>query len=334
MSKAAVAAAAFLALLALFTLTAITTLSTTLATTPTSSSSSPPSTAARADIPPDYLALYTRAAVSCPGLDWAVLAAIGKTETDHGRSPLPGVVSGENPAGAGGPMQFLQPSFDAVLARHDLPPGGARPPSRYNPHDAVNAAAYYLCDHGAPADLRAAVFAYNHSTRYVDQILDRATTYRQPGPTPPGAASSPGGGTRTEWPAEQATVPDPSGTGGKVTARMDTLYRTLQAAGALGGGASCWDPHPQNPASDHPRGRACDIFFDPHDPTAVARGWQLAQWLTAAQPVYGIRYLIWQGHIWTASSPTWTAYHSRIYGCPDPTNLTGCHYDHIHISTY
>src|SRR5262249_22110893 len=46
-----------------------------------------PSTAALADIPAGYLALY-RAAGGRYGLDWAILAAIGKVETDHGRSPL------------------------------------------------------------------------------------------------------------------------------------------------------------------------------------------------------------------------------------------------------
>ena len=40
----------------------------------------------------------------------AILAAIHKVETDFGRSRLPGVHSGENFAGAGGPMQFLGPT--------------------------------------------------------------------------------------------------------------------------------------------------------------------------------------------------------------------------------
>jgi ABC-type cobalt transport system substrate-binding protein len=62
---------------------------------------SQPSHGALADIPPDYLALYRAAAGVCPGLDWSILAAIGKIETDHGRSTLPGVSSGENSAGAG-----------------------------------------------------------------------------------------------------------------------------------------------------------------------------------------------------------------------------------------
>lgn len=65
------------------------------------SGSSQPSATALADIPADYLALYREAACVCPGLDWTILAAIGKIESDHGRSPLPGVSSGENYAGAG-----------------------------------------------------------------------------------------------------------------------------------------------------------------------------------------------------------------------------------------
>ena len=48
--------------------------------------------------PPEYLALY-RAAARRYGLDWAILAAIGKIETDHGRSTAPGVHSGVNSVG-------------------------------------------------------------------------------------------------------------------------------------------------------------------------------------------------------------------------------------------
>lgn len=137
-----------------------------------------PSTTALADIPADYLTLYREAAAVCPGLDWTILAAIGKIETDHGRSGLPGVRGGENSAGAGGPMQFLQSSFDGVLTRHPLPPGGANPPSRYNPHDAIYAAAYYLCDNGADrGDVRAAIFSYNRADWYVQEVLAQAKKY-------------------------------------------------------------------------------------------------------------------------------------------------------------
>ncbi|MEU4767693.1 bifunctional lytic transglycosylase/C40 family peptidase [Actinosynnema sp. NPDC023794] len=133
-----------------------------------------------ADIPPDYCQLYLTAAPHCPNLDWTILAAIGKIETDHGRLQAPGVHEGENHAGASGPMQFLAPTFDGVIAAHQIPPGGATPPSRYNPHDAVHAATFLLCDEGVRrGDLRAAIFAYNHADWYVDMVLDQAATYTQ-----------------------------------------------------------------------------------------------------------------------------------------------------------
>ncbi|MGW4069183.1 C40 family peptidase [Nocardia grenadensis] len=154
-------------------------------TAPAPGSGTAPSTEALTDIPPEMLVLYQQGAGSCPGLDWSVLAAIGKIETDHGRSTLPGVAAGENFAGAGGPMQFLAPTFDSVVARHPLPAGGATPPSRYNPHDAVHAAAHYLCDSGAPGDLYAAIFAYNHADWYVRDVLAQADRYSTHATAPP-----------------------------------------------------------------------------------------------------------------------------------------------------
>ncbi|GGS53761.1 C40 family peptidase [Actinokineospora fastidiosa] len=133
-----------------------------------------------ADIPPEYCLLYLTAAPHCPGLDWTVLAAIGKVETDHGRLKAPGVTEGENYAGAGGPMQFLAPTFNAVISAHRIPSGGANPPSRYNPHDAIHAATFLLCDEGVRrGDLRAAIFAYNHADWYVDKVLDQAAEYAE-----------------------------------------------------------------------------------------------------------------------------------------------------------
>ncbi|MEC3974953.1 C40 family peptidase [Amycolatopsis sp. H20-H5] len=139
---------------------------------------SQPSQSALADIPSDYLALYRAAAGVCPGLDWSIIAAIGKIETDHGRSTLPGVSSGTNAFGAGGPMQFLSGTFTGVVSRHRIPAGGVSPPSLYNPHDAIYAAAYYLCDSGAGrGDLHAAIFAYNHAEWYVQDVLAQAKEY-------------------------------------------------------------------------------------------------------------------------------------------------------------
>ncbi|MCK2241855.1 MULTISPECIES: bifunctional lytic transglycosylase/C40 family peptidase [unclassified Crossiella] len=150
-----------------------------LATSVTGTTGSHPGAEALADTPGNYLVLYRTAATQCPGLDWSILAAIGKVETDHGRSPLPGVHGGQNPAGAGGPMQFLQPTFDEVVRRHRFPSGGATPPSRYDPHDAIHAAAHYLCDSGARhrQDLYRAIFTYNRADWYVRKVLAQAERY-------------------------------------------------------------------------------------------------------------------------------------------------------------
>lgn len=289
-------------------------------------SSSTPSTAAINDIPADYLALYQRAAIACPGLDWAILAAIGKIESDHGRSTLPGVTVGENRSGAAGPMQFLKPTFDSVIAGHPIPPGGANPPSRYHPHDAVHAAAFYLCDSGAQHDLRRALHSYNNSDTYASSVLTLAAHY---GATP----ASRTGQLTLDWPPEVATVADPT-SGGRITPRTLTLLRALQNNAMTGDSTGCFAHRPANPDSDHPKGRACDIMINPHDPQAVAHGWAIANWLITNQARYGINYLIWQGQYWSAREPRWTPYRSGNYGCPNPANITGCHYDHIHVSVY
>lgn len=138
-----------------------------------------PSDAATAQIPPPMLALYEAAAATCPGLPWTVLAAIGTIESANDTSDLPGVHSGANPAGAEGPMQFEPGTFAAY--DEPLPPGGASPPSPYDPTDAVYAAARDLCANGTAngADLSAAIFAYDHSDTYVSEVLDLAQSYSQ-----------------------------------------------------------------------------------------------------------------------------------------------------------
>jgi hypothetical protein len=134
-----------------------------------------PSLTALADIPAELLPIYQESAEATCGMRWAVLAAIGKVETDHGRSTLPGVRSGENLAGAGGPMQFLQPTWNAYGVDGD----GDGDKDRYDVVDAIWGAANYLCASGAaePDGLRNAIFAYNHADWYVDKVLEQAAAY-------------------------------------------------------------------------------------------------------------------------------------------------------------
>jgi len=142
-----------------------------------------PSVAARADIPTGYLRLYRQASGRCPGLSWSVLAAIGKVESDHGRSRLPGVRSGWNRAGAAGPMQFGIGTGRAgnAWARYGADFDGDGRRSVYDPGDAIPTAARYLCAAGAPRRLDRAIYAYNHSWAYVAKVKAIAARYRTRG---------------------------------------------------------------------------------------------------------------------------------------------------------
>lgn len=134
-----------------------------------------PSALASEDIPAPYLSMYRRAAVRY-GLDWAILAGIGKVECDHGRDPDPSCLQpgSVNSAGAGGPMQFLA----ATWARYGVDADGDGVRNRWDAADAIFGAANYLRDSGAPGDYRRAIFAYNHADWYVADVESWAARYR------------------------------------------------------------------------------------------------------------------------------------------------------------
>jgi cell wall-associated NlpC family hydrolase len=79
-------------------------------------------------------------------------------------------------------MQFMPATWDSVIAEHPPPPGGAKPPSPYNAHDATYAAAAYLCDSGARGgqNLTDAIFTYNRADWYVSKVLTQAQQYHSP----------------------------------------------------------------------------------------------------------------------------------------------------------
>jgi hypothetical protein len=133
-----------------------------------------PSGQALADIPPLYLALYMQAAARF-GLDWAVLAGIGRVECDHGRDPAPScTVEGQlNSAGAGGPAQFLVSTWQ----RYGISATGDGPPDMWSAPDAIFSMANYLHACGAPGNYRQAIYGYNHAWWYVAEVLAWAQTY-------------------------------------------------------------------------------------------------------------------------------------------------------------
>ncbi|MHB1854283.1 MAG: C40 family peptidase [Acidimicrobiales bacterium] len=167
-----------------------------------------PSGLADAVVPADYLSLDEAAAATCPGLSWAVLAAIASVESGFGSDGLPGVHSGLNAAGiAEGPMQFEPASF----AEYDHPvppdpaptPGETGPPSPYDPTAAVYAAARMLCANGVGTDPAGAIYAYNHSAAYVSQVLDLADSFGQV----PAGTPRPAGTEAANWALSQVGQP-------------------------------------------------------------------------------------------------------------------------------
>ena len=156
-----------------------------------------------AGIPPEYLRLFL-AAGSAYGVPWTVLAGIGKVECDDGQDPDPSCTQegATNSAGAGGPMQFLASTWATYGVSVD---GG--PPDRWNPADAIFAAARYLRASGAPQELQRAIFAYNHSTEYVETVLRWAERYEHEAKALEAAAASGAAGRALAFALEQRGVP-------------------------------------------------------------------------------------------------------------------------------
>lgn len=130
---------------------------------------------AQAEVPEAMWDLYAEAAARFE-IDPGLLAAVGKVECDHGRSPA---CSTPNSAGVG-PMQFLVSTFVAWSWAAERPD-----PSPLDPHDAVFAAAAKLAADGAATNPSAALWSYNHSEAYVATVEAWALAY---GWRPPDAA--------------------------------------------------------------------------------------------------------------------------------------------------
>ena len=94
------------------------------------------------DIPSLYLRLY-HAAADANGVSWRILAAIGKNESDHGRSKAPGVASGVNSARCcSGPMQICtKASCGNTWSAYAVDADGDGVKSVYSPADSIYAAA-------------------------------------------------------------------------------------------------------------------------------------------------------------------------------------------------
>jgi hypothetical protein len=135
------------------------------------------------EIPESALAIYKKHPHS------AILASMGKQESDHGRDGQPGTDSGYNCAGAAGPMQF-----GIGISRRDTSCGNAGNAwgtygvdgngdgnvNVYDMADAVAAALKYLQALGIDRDARNAVSRYSGNTEgYADEVMSRAERYKK-----------------------------------------------------------------------------------------------------------------------------------------------------------
>jgi len=172
-------------------------------------------------IPANYLTWYKKVGLQF-NIPWTILAGIGTEESDNGQTTLPGVNSGTNAFGAAGPIQIgiegasgdawgggAYPGQGTIPAsRLPVPNGGVATDedgngvaSVYDPADAIAGAAKYLVEHGAPGNMQAAIFAYNHAGWYVTDVLNFASSYATGGFTVsqvnPGPSQAAGGCTGT-----------------------------------------------------------------------------------------------------------------------------------------
>jgi hypothetical protein len=139
------------------------------------------------------------------------------------------------------------------------------------------------------------------------------------------------------------TLPDPTGGRCVTGATRHGLAEVSVAFDGWKGGpvirsAGCWDRHAWNPRSDHPQGRACDLFATRPgrfaDGAELADGWRIARWFRGHAKSLQVKYVIWQGRYWdprVADQDGWGRRYSGG-GVYDVRDATGGHYDHVHVS--
>lgn len=176
-----------------------------------------------------------------------------------------------------------------------------------------------------------------------DDRVEQPSSVPTPSPTtasPPAGLLDPGAWTGG---STGCTVPDPTG-GRCVTGATRHGFEEVAAAfegwkdGPAIRSAGCWDRHAWNPRSDHPRGRACDLFATRPgryaDGAELAEGWRVARWFRGHAGPLQVKYVIWQGRYWDPRVTDQDGWGRRYSGggVYDVRNATGGHYDHVHVS--
>lgn len=318
-------------------------------------------------------------ASDCKGMRWSILAGIGQKESNHaagssisangdtdpkiigpvldgsgaGGNTTPhydtdqGVWDGDTDYDAAvGPMQFIPSSW--VIFGQDGNGNGEKDP--HNVFDATLAAVAHLCNGGPwdfndQEDLRKALFSYNNSTSYVNDVLASIRNYDSltvvflgDGSISHHASNVPATG------ATYHCAPH----GGATQLTCLSYQAVIDNFSHVNWGAHCT----RDSNDDHGAGRACDFMTnnrkEPGTPAEDANGDMLALWAITNHEQLGVKYVIWRQSIWNAGwtecpphradrFPNWYNNVPDVPGgkwCGMPTrgDDTQDHYDHVHIS--
>jgi hypothetical protein len=90
-----------------------------------------------------------------------------------------------------------------------------------------------------------------------------------------------------------------------------------------------WRPSGSVPGSDHPHGRAIDVMIGYPSSHGRTLGWRIARWASGNARALDVKYVIFNGRIWTPGRG-WHGY--RHPSDPCNCNPTLRHDDHVHIS--
>jgi hypothetical protein len=90
-----------------------------------------------------------------------------------------------------------------------------------------------------------------------------------------------------------------------------------------------WRPSGSVPGSDHPHGRAIDVMIGYPSSEGRALGWRIATWASTNAWALEVKYVIFNGRIWTPGRG-WHDYQHPSDPCN--CNPTLRHDDHVHIS--
>jgi hypothetical protein len=94
---------------------------------------------------------------------------------------------------------------------------------------------------------------------------------------------------------------------------------------------------PSNVDTDHQDGLAVDAMIPNYrSPAGVALGNAIARWAVANRKRLGVKYVIWNEHIWSVARQKegWRLCGSAAGPCYNGPNDTAAHRDHVHVSTY